>query len=86
MQPNLVGPMAKSDLFGALLAVVAAGWVSTAAADDTPVIQSPPVGSTPRGVVMTPGSSISKPEDLGTRAHTNTKVFVLTPRSSPSPK
>ena len=64
-----------------MLAVMAAGWVGTATADDTPANQSPPAGSTPRGTVVTPGSSIAKPEDLGTRAHTNTKVFVLTPRS-----
>lgn len=78
--------MTKSVLFGALLAAMAAGSVGTAAADDTPVTPSPPVGSTPRGTVVTPGSSIAKPDDLGTRAHTNTKVFVLRPRSSPNSK
>jgi len=49
-----------------------------AAADDLSVKQSAPPGWHGKGVVVTPESSVPKPEDAGKRMHTNTKIFVPT--------
>jgi hypothetical protein len=49
-----------------------------AAADDLSVKQSAPPGWHGQGVVVTPESSVPKPEDAGKRMHTNTKIYVPT--------
>ena len=49
-----------------------------AVADDLSVKQSAPPGWHGEGVVVTPESSVPKPEDAGKRMHTNTKIFVPT--------
>lgn len=72
-------------------ALVAAGIAALPAISHAQALPEQRVQTTPEGTIITPGSSIVRPEDAGIRAHTNIKIFVPrgrvhTDASSPSGK
>jgi hypothetical protein len=76
--------------FGLLLCLMgAASGAERAAVPDAliqrHVRQGAQIQRSSEGVVVTPPSSISRPEDVGVRAHTNTRILLL-PIDRPGPQ
>jgi kumamolisin len=66
----------------ALAAVLLSGTAIAGVALAAPDMHAT-VETVPGGMLITPGSSIERPEDIGKRMHTNIKIFVPNGRASP---